>query len=438
VLRSCGEVEGASRFRGGTDPYDRGVSIDEVPHRPTWQRWLPVGLTAVFLVVAGAGGLAGLTHQPGSSNSAPRAGSASELDVVESRAAERVTLNQAQSRLDGRARQVLRGAIAATATVPFVRYSLDLVSSADPSPSDLAAGAFSTSAVIRYQLPNDPVTVRRTVAARFERGPSGWRLAHLGTDGRDLWEHEAVAVATTGRTMVIGSSRYAARLGSLADQVDSARRQVGRFWTADWSGRVVVIFPSKARTMDQLIGSGSASSLPAATTWTRGPTGAVVRVTVNPDVFLALPFIAQQIVLRHEITHVAQDAGRAGRAPIWLTEGLAEYVGYRGTGIARSIVAGGLLDRVRSNRAPHSLPRDRHFAFDLSPRHRALVYEAGWAACQLVVDRYGESRLIPFYRAVLRAGGSKEQRVNQAAEQVLGINANTFVKQWRAWLVDAA
>ena len=43
--------------------------------------------------------------------------------------------------------------------------------------------------------------------------------------------------------------------------------------------------------------------------------------------------LARAIVLRHEITHVALGAPATTRTPTWLEEGLAEYLGYRGSGV---------------------------------------------------------------------------------------------------------
>ena len=54
----------------------------------------------------------------------------------------------------------------------------------------------------------------------------------------------------------------------------------------------------------------------------------------NPEVYDQMPELAREIVARHEITHVAQDALPRGEVPVWLVEGIAEYVGYRGTGFS--------------------------------------------------------------------------------------------------------
>ena len=363
---------------------------------------------------------------------------AEQIGQVERATLSHLALGQAANALDARALMVLRGEDAQTAAVPFVRYSLRLPASALPAPDDLVAGLFETSAVLRYTLPVDRVVVGRAVDATFEYDRRGWRLTDLGRDGTDLWEHEPVDVVRSERALVIGSTTYAPRLPSLADQVEQARAEVADFWTAKWPARVVLVLPGTASLMDPLVGNESASALPAVATWDPGPTGAVTRVTVNPDIFLSLPYVGQQIVLRHEITHVAQDALPARNAPTWLSEGLAEYVGYRSTGFPSSLVAGAALARVRASGVPPSLPGDAAFGFSLEPAERTVVYEQGWTACKMIAERYGESKLVPFYRAVVNGSGLTSDRIDVASRKVLGIDGDEFVEQWQSWLLDNA
>jgi hypothetical protein len=292
--------------------------------------------------------------------------------------------------------------------------------------------------VLRYELPVDQVRVGRSVDATFRLGPDGWQLARVDGDQRDLWEHEPVEVASAGQSLVVASSRLASRLPSLAKEVEAAREQVAGFWSAQWPATVVVVVPSEARSMGSLIGGGELSQLPAVTSWNPGRGGPVVRVVLNPEAFLGLPSIAQRIVLRHEITHVAQNALQARNVPTWLSEGVAEYIGYRGTGIPDSIVGAGAFDLVRSNGVPEALPGEDDFAFNLTAGQRTLAYERAWAACRMIADVYGESRIIRFYRAASAGSGSSEARVDRAARKVLGVSGAQFVRQWQSWLTGHA
>ena len=57
------------------------------------------------------------------------------------------------------------------------------------------------------------------------------------------------------------------------------------------------------------------------------------RVWVNTPVMATLSSLGREIVLRHEILHVATGAAATAATPLWLEEGLAEFVGYRGSGV---------------------------------------------------------------------------------------------------------
>ena len=196
--------------------------------------------------------------------------------------------------------------------------------------------------------------------ATFTLGRDGWRLGEVESSAKDLWSYGQVTSARAGKSLVIGSLVYAERTDSLAAQVESARSDVDGFWTHRWPARVVVILPGKARWMDGLIGDDAASKFPAVATRDSGREGTVNRITVNPTVFDGLPYIGQQIILRHEITHVAQNALPGQQSvPLWLAEGLATYVGYQGSGVPDDVVGRLVFGEVRSAGAPNGFPSDR-------------------------------------------------------------------------------
>ena len=59
-----------------------------------------------------------------------------------------------------------------------------------------------------------------------------------------------------------------------------------------------------------------------------GSEDAPVHVFVNPDVTRGLKGAGAQVVMSHEITHVATDAATSPVDP-WLLEGFADYVALR-------------------------------------------------------------------------------------------------------------
>jgi hypothetical protein len=129
-------------------------------------------------------------------------------------------------------------------------------------------------------------------------------------------------------------------------------------------------------------------------------------------------------VMTHEATHVAMRAALSPM-PLWLLEGFADYVALAQVDLPVSRLAGGTLARVRRSGAPYRLPTDEDFG-----PHRAelgAAYESAWLACRLIAQRYGERRLVAFYRASDRAGATEA-----AFRTVLGTDQQSFTRAWRA------
>jgi hypothetical protein len=89
-----------------------------------------------------------------------------------------------------------------------------------------------------------------------------------------------------------------------------------------------------------------------------------------------------------------------------------------------SVTASQILGRVRRKGIPAHLPGVSEF----DPRNKALgaTYESAWLACRLLAHRYGERRLVAFYRA----SDSASSTVGPF-RSVLGTNRPAFTRLWR-------
>ena len=79
--------------------------------------------------------------------------------------------------------------------------------------------------------------------------------------------------------------------------------------------------------------------------------------------------------------------------PMWLSEGFADWVGYRGTGRTAGQIAPELPARGPARRAarPRCRPtRTSRFGGDADALARA--YEGGWLACELIARATGARR----------------------------------------------
>lgn len=242
-----------------------------------------------------------------------------------------------------------------------------------------------------------------------------------------LWLTDRVHVTRTPRSLVVATrADRSAELSPLADRaVLDVRRVVSR-----WRGRLVVEAPDGRRGMVRVLGPqpGGYRGIAAVTTTVDGSDDAAApeHVFVNPPVFDPLGARGSQVVLSHEATHVATRAA-ASSMPTWLVEGFADYVALRDVDLPVTVTAGQALAQVRRSGPPRGLPEAADFAAR-GPRLGAS-YEAAWLACRLLASRYGERRLVAFYRAA-----DRDSSTTAAFRTVLGTDQRAFTRAWRAEL----
>ncbi|MGP4002039.1 hypothetical protein [Streptomyces sp. 8N706] len=253
---------------------------------------------------------------------------------------------------------------------------------------------------------------------------------------RQLWEQGEVDVARGRHSLVLGVGQDAHRLRRLARTADRAVPAVDGAWRGRWARRVMVLVPRSPAGMGELLGAPAADYRRTAAV-TTGEAGAsrhapADRVIVNPEAYAGLGEFGQHVVLTHETAHVATRAHTSATTPLWLSEGFADWAGYRGTGRTAREAAPGLTQEAAAGRLPRHLPRDEDFGFAGPGNRQAVAYEGGWLACRMIADRWGEDRLRELYRAI---GGAekREDAVDRALREVLGVDLAHFTAQWRGY-----
>ncbi|MEF9882474.1 hypothetical protein [Streptomyces sp. P9-A4] len=254
---------------------------------------------------------------------------------------------------------------------------------------------------------------------------------------RQLWEQGDVVTVRGARSLVLGVGATTGRLREIAAAADRAVPAVTAAWPGDWARQVVVLVPGSLEGMGELLGAPGASyrGIAAVTTGeTRGgPDAPADRVIVNPDAYGVLGGFGRQLVLTHETVHVATRAVTTPSTPVWLSEGFADWVAYRGTDRTPAQAAPELRRAVRAGELPARLPVDGDFAFGGDAEALARAYEGGWLACALIADRWGETKLTAFYRAV-GAHPGRDGAVEQALREVLDTTPEQFTADWRTYL----
>ncbi|MET8164786.1 hypothetical protein ABZT34_11075 [Streptomyces sp. NPDC005329] len=284
-----------------------------------------------------------------------------------------------------------------------------------------------------------PVTTDRVL--RLTRDGAGrWSVTSdkpATKAGEQLWDQGTVSVVRGGHSLVLGVGQSDARLRSFAELADDAVPEVSAAWGTDWAGRLVVLVPKSLEGMAGLLGS-PASSYRGIAAVTTGETGGGARtpadrIVVNPDSYGMLGGIGRQVVLTHEATHVATRAHTNAATPLWLSEGYADWVGYRGTGRTPAEVAPELQQSVRDGAVPAAPPADADFGFSGDADRLAQAYEGGWLACRMIAERWDEVKLDAFYRAV-GEHGKRPGAVEGALKSVLGVSLAEFTADWQGYL----
>lgn len=353
-----------------------------------------------------------------------------------------------QRLLDRRAAAVLHhdpAAYAATGTrapyanlkaVPFAALSYRVTAlhrSGDTATAD---------AELRYRMTGydrAPVTAGRTLTLSTAADGT-WYVDSdrpARRSAQQLWDQGTVSVVRGRRSLVLGVGQAAGTLHGYADLADRAVPAVSAAWGTDWSRQVVVVVPRSLRQMAALLGSPVSNyrGIAAVTTGEAGGTGKAPadRVVVNPDAYGMLGPLGKQVVLTHETTHVATRAHTSPATPLWLSEGYADWVGYRDTGRTPEQVAPELQRVVSGGSVPAALPADGDFGFAGDPTRLAQAYEGGWMACRMIAGHWGEDRLDAFYRAV-GAHGTRAGAVEDALKRVLGTSMAEFTARWQEYL----
>lgn len=319
--------------------------------------------------------------------------------------------------------------------LPFGSWSYRLVS------LERTGRTASARAELSYRLRGydaAPVTVGRalSLALRGER----WYVESerpAPKSAPQLWEQGEVSVVDGRSSIVLGVGQSRERLREFAALADKAVPAVRRAWNGDWPGRLVVVVPRSLDRMAALLGASPDDyrGIAAVTTGELGGAARVPadRVTVNPAAFGELGALGRQFVVTHEAAHVATRSSTSSATPLWLSEGFADWTGYRGTGRTPAEVAPELAQEVHAGRLPRALPEDGAFGFATDPDHLARAYESGWLACRMIAEQWGEAALRDFYRAA-GAHDGRAGAVDAALRKALGLDTARFTKRWQAYL----
>ena len=338
----------------------------------------------------------------------------------------------------------------------MAEVSFDLVEYAytgeSPLPAErrtaLGPDAWVAKVNISYRIAGaDTASVRREQFVTMVLRGRTWYIAGFGDHPadahpvRDLWELTPVTVTRGSRSLILSTNAEPQQ--RMAARVDRGAEHVDRVWGVDWPRTVVVVVPTDQEQMAQLLGRTDQAGLDQIAAVTTGEVGltdtgvGADRIILNPHGFAQLDAAAAQMVMTHEIAHVAARSGGGGEVPIWLSEGLADYVAFKDSKLSTWQRAGDVLDQVRRGNVPTRLPDLE--AFDPAVGDVAPAYSASYLAVTMLVERYGEAKVLQLYRTVqgsdTRDGATAAAvPMDAAMRDVLGITEAQFEQDWIAYL----
>jgi len=295
-----------------------------------------------------------------------------------------------------------------------------------------ADGTWTGIVDLAWQLGGvDEQAARADVAVTFAPDVEGLGITSFEAEGGGrtrvpLWLRGELSVARAAGVLVMVDGRPS-EAQSVVDRVirgiDVVRRVL-----PDWRSPIVVEVPASAADLDETVGAapGTYAAIAAVTTMAGSVSGsdAPVHVFINPDVTAGLRRAGAQVVMSHELVHVATDAVRTPMEP-WLLEGFADYVALRDTALPDRTTLGRAIEVARRDGVPSDLPAAADFdtrAPDLQAR-----YEEAWMACRIIAERLGERGLVAAYdaatgvpvdRALARAGLGRDALTQEWREQL--------------------
>jgi hypothetical protein len=259
---------------------------------------------------------------------------------------------------------------------------------------------------------------------RFVVGPSGrmrltsvtdpsWEAAHHVQP--QPWDLRPVEVRAGAGVLGVFDAGSVTTADSLLASVEDGIADVSALVPYDWSRTVVVYALSDPTFLTGLedVPGEDPERLDAVSF----PVGGGTRFVLNPRV-VDRPGPERDRLVRHELTHVA--VGTADdHAPVWLAEGLAEWVSVRPLPPEERRIPGAAIAAARAGDA--DLPDDGSFNDDDSQAHYGLA----WWAVEHVADSYGEQ--VPWL--LLDALGAAGADVDRVLRDDFGTSTRELARQ---------
>jgi hypothetical protein len=276
-------------------------------------------------------------------------------------------------------------------------------------PSTVAGGLLAVAVKVRYCFAVPTCATTEISVQTTWSKVSGTQLRLMTFDsstadsiGPRPWEVSELQAVVGNRVIVAGTKRWASRLQGVLTSAERAASVTDRY--ARWGSQPsrYVVFLAGPDEWSKWYGTDQANwvaayAMPLSPTYTE--------IVLNA---LKVGSTDSREVLQHEFTHVVTLSGVQRSYPNtwWLIEGIAEYVQnvgqpvmmYRALSDGRRYVRGGWNGSVVMGDPPA----------EASSSEANGRYAVAYLTVHRLVERFGEPRMLEFFNAVARGGGSLE------------------------------
>ncbi|CAI9413494.1 hypothetical protein [Nocardioides sp. T2.26MG-1] len=255
---------------------------------------------------------------------------------------------------------------------------------ADPGSLVREGDAYRVTVTESLQLDGyDAAPVTREARYRFAptpRHPRRFRLTAATESDPQPWDTGPVEVREGDGVLGVFDPESVDQAPALIASVESGIATVSAEVPYDWPGTVVVYALTDPAFLDGLedVPGDDPGDLDAVAF----PAGEGTRFVLNPRM-VADPGPDRDRLVRHELTHVAVGT-RDDEAPVWLSEGLAEYVSVRPLAPEDRRIPEAAVAAAEAG--VDDLPDDATFNDEDSDAHYGLA----WWAVEYLADAYGE------------------------------------------------
>lgn len=282
----------------------------------------------------------------------------------------------------------------------------------------------------------DAVPVVRADRYRFNPAGGGrFRLASVSDPTwerthqveAEPWERGPIVVRQAPDVLGIFDERSVRRAQPLVRTTSASLADVASAVPYDWTPSVVLLAFSDPRYLSSLpdLPGGDPSRLDGLAFPVPDEVGGSVvastRVALSPRT-LTRGAATRARLVRHELTHVALGS-RDDQAPLWLAEGLAEYVSARPLPRPQRRLPAVALQAARAGF--HDLPADAAF----NDADAAVHYGLSWWACEYLARTQGEQLLWSLLDGYADPGAGPAADPAQVLVGLTGLNSRQLARK---------